>query len=131
MLFKQVAGNNSIKEALIQQVQNNRVSHAQLFFGPDGSGCLPMAIAFAQYVSCTQKQAHDSCGTCSSCIKFEKLVHPDFHMVFPVNTTSQVKKDPGCDDFEHRIWCDFGDYFRHGIPPGFTKSGQYREWQNI
>lgn len=99
MLFKQVAGNNSIKEALIQQVQNNRVSHAQLFFGPEGSGCLPMAIAFAQYVSCTQKQAHDSCGTCSSCIKFEKLVHPDFHMVFPVNTTSQVKKDPGCDDF--------------------------------
>jgi DNA polymerase-3 subunit delta' len=99
MLFKQVAGNNSIKEALIQQVQNNRVSHAQLFFGPEGSGCLPMAIAFAQYVSCINKQAKDSCGSCSSCIKFEKLVHPDFHMVFPVNSNSQVKKDPSCDDF--------------------------------
>jgi DNA polymerase-3 subunit delta' len=99
MLFKQVAGNISIKEALIQQVQHNRVSHAQLFFGPEGSGCLPMAIAFAQYICCLNKQAHDSCGTCSSCIKFEKLVHPDFHMVFPVNNNNQIKKDACSDDF--------------------------------
>lgn len=99
MLFKQVAGNNSIKEALIQQVQHNRVSHAQLFFGPEGSGCLPMAIAFAQYVCCLNKTEHDSCGTCSSCVKFDKLVHPDFHMVFPINTNSSVKKDACCDDF--------------------------------
>ncbi len=99
MLFKQVAGNNSIKESLIQQVQHNRVSHAQLFFGPEGSGCLPMAIAFAQFICCINKQAHDACGTCSSCIKFEKLVHPDFHMVFPVNTNNQIKKDASCDDF--------------------------------
>jgi DNA polymerase-3 subunit delta' len=99
MLFKQVAGNNFIKEALIQQVQHHRVSHAQLFFGPEGSGCLPMAIAFAQYISCVNKQANDSCGTCSSCIKYEKLVHPDFHMVFPVNTNNSIKKDASCDDF--------------------------------
>jgi DNA polymerase-3 subunit delta' len=39
MLFKQVAGNNTVKESLLQQVQLNRVSHAQLFFGPEGSGC--------------------------------------------------------------------------------------------
>jgi DNA polymerase-3 subunit delta' len=99
MLFKQVAGNQFIKESLIQQVQSNRVSHAQLFFGPEGSGALAMAIAFARYICCTNKQASDSCGACSSCIKFEKLVHPDFHMVFPVNTNNQVKKDACCDDF--------------------------------
>jgi DNA polymerase-3 subunit delta' len=99
MLFKQVAGNNSIKEALIQQVHHNRVSHAQLFFGPDGSGCLPMAIAFAQFISCVNKQQNDSCGACYSCIKYEKLVHPDFHMVFPVNTNNSIKKDACCDDF--------------------------------
>jgi len=99
MLFKQVAGNISIKEALIQQVQNNRVSHAQLFFGPEGSGCLPMAIAFAQFISCLHKQENDSCGICSSCVKFEKLVHPDFHMVFPINTNNVIKKDACCDDF--------------------------------
>lgn len=99
MLFSQVIGNTSIKETLLQQVQNNRVSHAQLFFGPEGSGCLPMAIAYAQYISCLNKQPADSCGTCSSCIKFEKLVHPDFHMVFPVNNNNQIKKDACCDDF--------------------------------
>jgi DNA polymerase-3 subunit delta' len=99
MLFKHVAGNNFIKESLVQQVQHNRVSHAQLFFGPEGSGCLPMAIAFAQYICCLNKLKNDSCGTCSSCIKFEKLVHPDFHMVFPINTNNFVKKDACCDDF--------------------------------
>jgi DNA polymerase-3 subunit delta' len=99
MLFKNVAGNNSIKESLILQVQHNRVSHAQLFFGPEGSGCLPMAIAFAQYICCLNKQPDDACGHCSSCIKFEKLAHPDFHMVFPINTNNTIKKDACCDDF--------------------------------
>lgn len=99
MLFKQVAGNSAIKQNLIQQVQHNRVSHAQLFFGPEGSGTLPMAIAFAQYLSCKNRSDIDSCGTCPSCIKYDKLVHPDFHMVFPVNTNNSVKKDATCDDF--------------------------------
>lgn len=98
MLFKQVAGNNNIKEILIQQVQKNRVSHAQLFFGSEGSGCLAMALAFARYICCHQKQENDSCGACSSCIKFDKLVHPDFHMVFPVNSRNSANKITTCDE---------------------------------
>ncbi len=99
MLFNDIAGNSGVKNNLVQQVKNQRVSHAQLFFGPEGSGCLPMAIAFAQYLSCNNKGEHDSCGVCPSCLKFEKLAHPDFHIIFPVNTTASVKKDPVSDDF--------------------------------
>ena len=84
MQFKEVVGHKNIKEKLIQTVNGNRISHAQLFLGENGSGILALAIAYAQYVSCENKQEDDSCGVCSSCLKFQKLVHPDLHFVFPV-----------------------------------------------
>ena len=53
-----------------------------------------MAIAYAQYIACENKSDNDSCGICSSCVKFEKLAHPDLHFVFPVATNKSIKKDP-------------------------------------
>ena len=99
MLFAQVIGQKSIKKRLINTVAENRVSHAQLFLGPEGFGGLPMAIAFAQYISCEKRTAEDSCDTCSSCIKYNNLAHPDLHFIFPVNTTKEVKKDPASAKF--------------------------------
>src|SRR6056297_2072190 len=84
MLFKDIVGHEAIKDRLIQTVAEQRVSHAQLFLGPEGSGSLPLAIAFAQYLNCTNKQAEDACGQCPSCQKFQKLIHPDLHFVFPL-----------------------------------------------
>lgn len=99
MQFKEVVGQQKIKEQLIYTVKENRISHAQLFLGPEGSGNLALAIAYAQYISCNNKQENDSCGTCSSCQKFKKLIHPDLHFVFPVATSQTVKKDPVSDDY--------------------------------
>ncbi len=99
MQFKEVVGHKNIKEKLIQTVNGNRISHAQLFLGENGSGILALAIAYAQYVSCENKQEDDSCGVCSSCLKFQKLVHPDLHFVYPVSTSKAVKKDPVSDDY--------------------------------
>lgn len=99
MQFKEVVGHKSIKEKLIHTIKENRVSHAQLFLGSEGSGNLALAIAYAQYVSCQNKQENDSCGVCPSCIKFQKLVHPDLHFVYPVSTSKEVKKDPVSDDY--------------------------------
>jgi DNA polymerase-3 subunit delta' len=59
------------------------VSHAQLFLGPEGAGGLALALAYAQYVNCENKQSDDSCGQCSSCRKYEKLIHPDLHFSYP------------------------------------------------
>jgi len=92
MLFSEVIGQNSIKDRLVSTVADNRVSHAQLFLGPEGSGNLAMAIAYAQFISCTNRQKADSCGQCPSCLKYQKLAHPDLHFIYPVNSTKEVPK---------------------------------------
>jgi len=83
MRFKHIVGQGAVKQRLINSVKENRVSHAQLFLGPAGSGSLPLAVAYAQYLSCEDKQVDDSCGVCSSCRKYEKLMHPDLHFSYP------------------------------------------------
>lgn len=91
MLFRDIIGQQSIKERLINSVRDNRISHAQLFFGPDGCGTLPMAFAYARYVHCTNRGENDSCGTCPSCQKHDKLVHPDLHLVYPIALSKDLR----------------------------------------
>jgi DNA polymerase-3 subunit delta' len=83
MLFQEIIGQNAIKEQLIQSVFENRVSHAQLFLGPEGSGSFALALAYAQFISCTERSRTDSCGNCASCRKYNKLIHPDLHFSYP------------------------------------------------
>jgi DNA polymerase-3 subunit delta' len=97
MLFKDVVGQESLKKRLIQSVQDERISHAQLFSGPSGTGKIGMAIAYAQYISCKNRSETDSCGVCSSCHKYNKLAHPDLHFVFPIFNPKGQK--PVSDDF--------------------------------
>jgi len=84
MFFKDVIGQEVIKERLVQSVIGQRVSHAQLFLGQGGFGTLAMALAYARFINCTNKQSADACGACPSCSKFNKYIHPDLHFVFPV-----------------------------------------------
>jgi len=92
--FKDIFGQEKIKQQLIGQVTQNRIPHAQLFASAEGSNALALAVAFAQYVNCLQKdiEAEDSCGVCSSCSKFKKLAHPDIHYSFPfvAETTKKI-----------------------------------------
>ncbi len=97
MQFKQIIGQNTIKQQLIHSVLEGRIPHAQLFYGLSGVGKLPLAIAYAQYISCLERENNDSCGVCSSCIKYEKLVHPDLHFVFPF--AKEGKNKEICDEF--------------------------------
>ena len=98
MLFKEIIGQEEIKKKLIKTVEENRISHAQLFSGPEGAGSLPLAIAYAQYISCENRSGNDSCGMCHSCLKYSKLIHPDLHFILPVASTPKVK-DPLTDKF--------------------------------
>ncbi|MFP4555367.1 MAG: ATP-binding protein [Bacteroidales bacterium] len=93
MQFKDIIGQDSVKQRLIKSVKESRIAHAQLFIGHEGTGKLAMAIAYAQYISCQNKGEDDSCGTCPSCHKFQKLIHPDLHFVFPVNESKKEDKD--------------------------------------
>ncbi|UHG91839.1 ATP-binding protein [Spirosoma oryzicola] len=96
MQFSEIIGHTETKELLLRAVQTNHLAHALLFDGPTGSANLALALALAQYVNCEDKQhagefALDSCGRCASCIKMQKLVHPDLHMVFPVANLAKGK----------------------------------------
>jgi len=92
MQFKDIIGQKKIIKSFINTVKTNRISHAQLLHGNEGSGKLKLAIAFAQYVSCTNKTDEDSCGVCPSCKKYEKLIHPDLHFVYPVVKSKNFSK---------------------------------------
>lgn len=115
MQFKDVIGQKRVKEHLVEMIQQNRLSHALLFLGKEGSGALHLALAFAQYVVCEKvnnqatpaeanaslfgfeepstvdpQPAKDSCGRCASCLKAKQLIHPDIHFSYPV-----IPKKPG------------------------------------
>ncbi len=97
MQFKEVIGQRPTKELLIQLVQEQRVPHAILLIGPPGNGKLALALAFATYLNCKNKTEDDSCGICSSCLKYRKLIHPDLHFTFPVVKTSSISKPTSTD----------------------------------
>jgi DNA polymerase-3 subunit delta' len=95
MRFADIPGLDEVKSSLINSVKNNHLAHAQLFFGTEGSGHLPMALAFATYLNCTNRQmnpegSEDACGECPSCQKMAKAIHPDMHYVFPVSATKSI-----------------------------------------
>lgn len=102
MQFANIAGQQKLKERLLTMFRENRVGHAVLFCEEQGYGALPLAIAFAQYISCKFRSNLDSCGSCPTCNKFNKLIHPDLHFAMPVNSSKEVgtsNKKPVSDMF--------------------------------
>ena len=106
MLFKEIIGQEKTKVQLIKSVENKRIPHAQLFVSPKGSGSLPLAIAYAQYILCQNSGGENITGNEACNLKFNKLVHPDMHFAFPVATNASVKKHPVSDLFLME-WRDF------------------------
>ncbi|HEY0299629.1 MAG TPA: hypothetical protein VGB84_10465 [Arachidicoccus sp.] len=84
MQFSDVIGQEKMKQQLVEMVAKNRLSHALLFLGKEGVGSLPLALAFAQYIVCENKQNDDACGQCAPCKKAAQYAHPDIHFSFPV-----------------------------------------------
>src|SRR5882757_4648902 len=84
MSFNNVIGQAHVKQSLVELIQFNRLSHALLFLGNEGSGALPLALAFAQYTVCDSPQPTDACGVCPACVKARQLIHPDIHFSYPV-----------------------------------------------
>lgn len=121
-----------MKEQLAELIQHNRLSHALLFLGKEGSGSLPLAIAFAQYIVCEKVRPPqssrnpgpslfgeaepepvkaepllDSCGKCPACLKAQQLVHPDIHFSYPT-----VTKKPGEKPIATDFITDWRDFVR-------------------
>jgi len=98
MFFKDIIGQKEIKRQLIQSVKDGYIPHARLLSGPEGVGKVAVALAYARYLSCSARNETDACGHCPSCIKYNKLSHPDLHFVFPIVKIDKKKKEI-CDDY--------------------------------
>jgi len=94
MLFSEILGQEHIKNHLTQSVENGRVPHAQLFVGPEGSGTLPMALAYVQYLLCGNTNGENTGGNEACNLKFNNISHPDLHFAFPVTTSDKAKSHP-------------------------------------
>ena len=115
MRFRDITGQEELKAHLVRSIDSGRISHAQLFTGVAGAGTLPMAIAYVQYLNCTNRHDGDSCGECPSCRKIAALAHPDLHFVFPVNKQGKksgevVRSDDFIEDWREIVEST-GGYF--------------------
>ena len=98
MFFKDVIGQDELKRQLTDSVRKGVIPHARLFCGEEGNGGFQLALAYARYLNCTDRGEQDACGTCSSCLKYNELAHPDLHFVFPMISNKSAKKEV-CDDY--------------------------------
>jgi len=107
MRFADIIGNETVKMALLYEANEGRVSHAQLFMGPEGSAKLQLAIAFSGYLLCDNPTKEDACGTCPNCLKVSSLVHPDLHFVFPVVLSADKSSKVTSSDDRLQQWNSF------------------------
>ena len=130
MFFRDIIGQEEIKRQLINNVQKKKIAHAQLFCGGEGVGKLPLAIAYARYISCLHPTDEDACGICPNCIKFNNLAHPDLHFVFPV-VKKKSSKDTTSDDYlpEWRNLLSKNPYFN--LPAWLEKMGAENQQAQI
>lgn len=106
MQFSQILAQDHLKNHLVKSAVSGRIPHAQLFVGPEGSGALAMAIAYAQFILCNNSGNENSGGNEACNLKFEHLSHPDLHFVYPTVTTEDVKSKPKSLDFIQE-WREF------------------------
>ncbi len=93
MKFSEINGQAELKSSLQKAVDNERLAHAVLLLGKTGQGLLPAGLALAQYLLCENPAGGDACGSCKSCHKAARFIHPDLHFSFPV-VRSDKQKDP-------------------------------------
>lgn len=115
MRFADIIGQESLKQKLAENIDRGRISHAQLFTGEAGAGSLPLAIAYAQYLNCSNRHDGDSCGECPNCRQIAELAHPDLHFVFPVNKQGKKSGEVVLSQDFMPLWreivADTGGYF--------------------
>jgi DNA polymerase III subunit delta' len=114
MQFKEVIGQELAKKGLLNLWHSNKLPHAMMLVGKEGTGGLPMALALAQFIFCENKQANDSCGNCPGCHKVQKLAHPDLHFSFP-----SITPKPGQKASSNYYMNDFREFMKQS-PYGST-----------
>jgi DNA polymerase III subunit delta' len=122
VLFSNIIGQEEVKQRLIRSFHEGRIAHALMFLGPEGSGNLPLALAFANYVCCAHRTHSDSCGSCATCRKFESLNFPDLSFSFPFFNKSKSGESgtTTCDDW-------FGEFREQVLENPYLSDINWRE----
>ncbi len=104
MRFSEIIGNADVAKALVSMADSGRVAHAMLMYENEGCGALALALAYVQYLNCSNPIGGDSCGECPSCRQMAKLIHPDVHYVFPVNKGPKTSDDKPTSESYIKYW---------------------------
>lgn len=108
--FSDIIGQDSIKTHLTDAIKDNKISHAYIFAGEDGSGKMMLAERFAAALQCDGGPDRP-CGCCINCMQSESRNHPDIIYV------THEKKNIAVDDIRNQLVNDVA------IKP---YSGQYK-----
>ena len=85
MLFRDITGQQAAARQLRDAIDHDRMPHALLISGREGSGALTLALTAAQYILCENHTPDgEPCERCPHCLQIHKLQHPDLHFAFPV-----------------------------------------------
>ena len=117
MRFSDIIGHRNQIHNLMAMADSGRLPHAILLHGPSGVGKTAAALAFIQYLNCSDRKDGDSCGRCPSCVQTGKLNNPDIHYIFPV--IKNAKHPKGLSDEYADEWKEFLD--KHPYMP-------FEEW---
>lgn len=124
MRFSQIIGHGEIVEKLRELVDSGRMPGTLLFSEQPGCGALALALATISYMFCRERSGGDSCGKCPQCVKTDKLVHPDLHFTFPLNTSVLIGKDKRAEiDEFYPLWREIAVE-----NPYFTEQQLYRKF---
>ncbi|HLB00265.1 MAG TPA: hypothetical protein VJO14_02670 [Bacteroidota bacterium] len=93
--WERVIGQQQVKAFLRNSIRRNRLAHAYLFSGPEGSGMDAMAFELSRVVLCPAK-GDTACGECKNCRLAAGLRHPNIHLHFPlpVGRNESAADDP-------------------------------------
>lgn len=89
MSFDDIIGQKNAKQMLQNGLRNDKVSHAYLFVGPQGSGRKELALTFAKALFCTN-MLDDCCDQCLECRKVDHHNHPDLHIIKPDGASIKI-----------------------------------------
>jgi DNA polymerase III subunit delta' len=77
-------GQNQILKALQKAYSEDRIMPAYLFWGESDLGKTSTALWLAQLLNCATPKENSPCGSCISCRKIFRLVHPDLSIIAPL-----------------------------------------------
>ena len=92
MSFKNVIDQKEAVNILKEELKDDRINHAYLFYGKEGIGKRTLAVEFARALLCEERE-NDSCNSCNTCRRIDHGNHPDLKIIEGNAKTKNLKID--------------------------------------